>query len=279
MKWKTFVFLGLLIVSGFWIYCEIDHGIAPLPGKLRATVIFKNPPAPENTEGIYLIVAPNFPPHAINEMYHSPNSLPVDQDTVITEMDLPYGRYEAMSLWWYGTDITSNLADVMALPLDIHNNLMPMAFEITPEAPVFEYSLYANWNIVDRTAAIEGTVSFNGPFPENTAVTAVAAYRYIPEASVHYLSYLKSIDFSIEDNATHSYEYRLPIRHGEINYICVLWLPEQAALTDFSTIGFYRDPDNPEEPGSLRIRAEEVATNINLEADWSLINIPTIELP
>jgi len=279
MKWKAWIFVGILLLAGFWLFCEIDHGIAPLPGKLRATVIFKRGPAPENTQGIYLIVAPDFPPHAINELYHSPNSLPIDQDTVVTEMDLPYGRYEAMCLWWYGTDIASNLADVLALPLDIHDNLLPMAFEITEESPVFEYDLYANWTIVDRNAAIEGTVTFNGPFPENTAVTAVAAYRYIPEAAVHYLTYLKSIDFSIDDNETHTYDYRLPIRNGEINYICVLWLAEQAALTDFSTIGFYRDPDNPEEPGSLRIRADEVASNITIEADWTLINNPTIELP
>lgn len=258
-------FLVIFLLIG--LRCSIDHGIAPLPGKIAVTIYFRGVP-PANTQGIYLIVMPEFPPHAINELYHSPNSLPIDRDTVYAEMELPFGHYDAVSLWWYSTETESNLADVLALPLDPNNSLQPLGFDITKENPVFEIELYANWSRVDRDAAIEGTIYFNGPFPTNTHITAIAAYQYPPEQNIHYLLWLKSIDYSINSNP---YHYRLPVRHGNVNYLAVFWLPEHADLTDFKTIGIYQDPNKPGQPGKLSIPANATISGINIHADWSLI--------
>ncbi|MFZ5519288.1 MAG: hypothetical protein ACOY90_21835 [Candidatus Zhuqueibacterota bacterium] len=268
MKFPAVTIIILIIISLSLTTCNVDHGIAPLPGKVEATVYFRGTP-PEDTQGIYLTVAPVFPPHAINELYHSPNSLPIDLDTVHAEMELPYGHYEAISLWWYSTETKSNLADVLSIPLDIDNSLLPMSFDITQDNPVFEIDLYANWNKVNRDAAIEGTIYFNGPFPENTLATAIAAYQFMPEENIHYLLWLKSMDFSIDTNP---YHFRLPIRHGSVNYLAVFWLPERAALSDFQTIGLYRDPNNPAQPGKLSIKADSVISDIDIYADWSLIH-------
>ena len=263
--WITLLILLSIIIA---LTCSYDHGIAPLPGKLVATVYFRGEP-PQNTQGIYLIVTPVFPPHAINELYHSPNSLPIDRDTVYTEMELPFGHYDAVSLWWYSTETESNLADVLALPLDPDNNLLPLSFEISSEKPIFEIELYANWNRVNRDAAIEGTIYFNGPFPENTLATAVAAYQYKPEENIHYLLWLKSIDFSIDQNP---YHYRLPVRHGNVDYLAVFWLPERAELSDFITLGVFENPTHPGQPGKLTISAGQTVTGIDIHADWSAIN-------
>ena len=269
MKSKMKKKLFLLILSlTLILHCNVDHGIAPLPGKIAVTVYFRGI-APSNTQGIYLVVSPHFPPHAINELYHSPNSLPIDQDTVYTEMELPFGHYDAVSLWWYNTDTESNLADVLALPLDPSNSLMPLGFDVTPDDPVFEIELYANWSRVDRDAAIEGTIHFNGPFPENTHITAVAAYQYKPEEKIHYLLWLKSMDYSIDKNP---YHYRLPVRHGTVNYMAVFWLPERADLTDFRTIGIYPDPTNPDLPGKLSVPADTTITGIDIYADWHALD-------
>ena len=192
------IFLAALLLILIIVYCEYDHGLAPLPGTLEATIYFRNEP-PENTQGIYLVVAPKFPPHAINELFHSPNSLPIDQDTVITTMELPFGHYKAVSLWFYSTKTESNLADILAIPLDPDNNYMPLTFDITPEEPVFKTKMYANWQRVNRDAAIEGTIYFNGPFPDNTLITAIIAYLYEPEESIEFLLWMKSIDFGIDD--------------------------------------------------------------------------------
>jgi len=267
MKFTTVTFI-LILISLSLTTCNVDHGIAPLPGKVSATVYFRGTP-PEDTQGIYLTVAPIFPPHAINELYHSPNSLPIDLDTVHAEMELPCGRYQAISLWWYSTETKSNLADVLSIPLDIENSLLPMSFEITPDNPVFEIDLYANWDKVNRDAAIEGTIYFNGPFPENTLATAIAAYQFQPEETIHYLLWLTSMYFSIDANP---YHYRLPIRHGSVNYLAVFWLSERAALSEFQTIGLYRDPNNPAQAGKLSIKADSVITNIDIYADWSAIH-------
>ena len=262
------IFIVILLLILIIAYCQYDHGLAPLPAKLAARVIFRNSP-PENTQGIYLVVAPEFPPHAINELFQSPNSLPLDQDTVYTEMELPFGHYEAVSLWWYNKETESNLADVLAMPLDYDNDFLPLSFDLTPEQPVFELDMYANWQRVNRDAAIEGTIYFKGAFPNNTLVTAIAAYLYKPEVNIHYLLWLKSIDFSIDTNP---YKFHLPVRHGTVRHIAVFWLPDHAALTDFETIGIYEDPNNPGQPGKLSIKAGETVTGIDIHADWSIIN-------
>ena len=264
----TFAFFVFLLLALIIMYCEYDHGIAPLPGTLEARIIFRNSP-PEDTQGIYLVVAPKFPPHAINELFHSANSLPINKDTVITMMELPYGHYEAVSLWYYSTRTESNLADILAMPLDPNNNYFPLNFDITPDKPVFKTDIYANWQRVDRDAAIEGTIYFNGPFPENTNITAITAYLREPAENIEFLLWLKSIDFSIDENP---YKYRLPVRHGTIRHLAVYWLPEHAAITDFQKIGVYEDPNNPGQSGKLSISAGETISNIDIYADWSNIN-------
>jgi hypothetical protein len=258
-----YIYAGLLVLAG----CSVDHGIAPLPGRLEVDVSFRGE-APPNTQGIYLIVAPQFPPHAINELYQVPNSLPIDQERISTGIDLPYGHYEAFALWWYSTDTKSNLADMLAMPLDYTNFYLPMGFDITREQPVVKKSLIADWNGVNRDAAIRGTITFNGPFPDNTLAVAIAAFKYKPEAPVHFLIYLKSIDFSIDENP---YDFMLPVRRGGTGYIAVYWLPEDAALMDFKQIGLYRDPEMPENPGKVTLSSGETRSGINIEADWNKI--------
>ena len=78
------------------------------------------------------------------------------------------------------------------------------------------------------------------------------------------------MDYSIDKNP---YQYRLPVRHGNVNYLAVFWLPERAELTDFRTIGIYKDPDNPDQTGKLSIPADTTISGIDIYADWSLIQL------
>lgn len=265
---KRYVFttlLAALLVMG----CSSDHGLAPQPGRLVVDAFFRGTPPP-TTQGIYLIVAPQFPPHAINELYHSSNSLPIGRDSVRAVIDLPYGHYDAISLWWYSTETKSNLADVLAIPLDANNNLLPLGFDLSPEKPEAAVELYASWDRVHRDASLEGTVYFNGPFPKNTLATAVAVYRYKPEEKVHYLVFLKTIDFSINTNP---YHFKLPVRQGTIEYIAVYWLAEHTSLADFREIGVYKDPKNPNLPGKLAPKSGQAVKGVDIYADWSLAGI------
>lgn len=279
MSFKKFIWLFYLTtVIIFSSRCTDDHGVAPLPGNLAVDVIFINNKIPTDTQGIYLFVAPTFPPHAINEMFLSPNSLPFKKllqntqegarDTIHTEMNLPYGHYEAIGLWWYNKRTESNLADVFTLK--IGQDLLPVPLDITPEKPFVQTDLWANLSRVERDASIEGTITFNGPFPENTLATAVAVYFRKPTKKVEYLVYLISMDFSIDENP---YHFVLPVssRYKKIDYLAVFWLAERSGLDDFRTIGFYRDPQNPDQPGVVKIKANSAATGYDIQADWSLI--------
>ena len=274
MKKFYIYFLFLLLLAA----CSDDHGLAPLPGKLGVDVIFINSKIPENTQGIYLFVAPTFPPHAINEIYLLPNSLPFQEidrdvdanmrDTLYTEIDLPYGHYEAIGLWWYNTETESNLADVFTLKLG--SDFMPVPIDITPEQPFVHTDLWANLSRMERNSFIEGTINFNGPFPENTMATAIAAYFKKPDKEIEYLVYLLSMDFSIDQNPYH-FKLPVPTRFRTIDYLVVLWLSERSGLDDFKTIGYYRDPANPDQPGQVKIVPDGTVSGFNIQADWSLI--------
>jgi hypothetical protein len=260
--------LGVILLMTSWMTCSVDHGIAPLPGTLGIDVIFLNEEVPENTEGVYLFVSPQFPPHAINELYLSPNSIPLEQDTVYTELALPFGEYEAIGLWWYNQQTQSNLADILTLKLN--EEFLPYSFRLTAENPYHRTTLPANLNRVDRDATIRGTIRFNGPFPENTLATAVAAYIQKPAEDVEYFIYLKSMDFSIDSNP---YAFTLPVESaGGVGYLAVFWLSDRSGLDDFKTIGFYEDPAQPGQPGSIILKENETITGIDIEADWSLIH-------
>ena len=263
--WIKILSIALLLIT---LSCSVDHGIEPLPGKLEVKVIFYGDPPP-TTEGVYLIVAPEFPPHAINELYQSPNSLPLGVDTVYTEMALPYGHYDALALWWYNRNTKSNLADILALPLDPDNSLVPKGFDISSNQPLVQRTLYADWSRMHRDSEIKGTLTFNGPFPPNTLAVAVAAFFAEPKEGMHFLVWLKSIDFSVDSNP---YEYTLPVTRGSVGYIGVFFLAERAALTDFKTIGVYMDPNNPDKPGKLSLKSGETLTGIDIDADWGLLD-------
>ena len=276
---KTLQYLLLCAAVSIAIFmvahCHMDHGIEPLPGALHVRVAFRNEP-PENTQGIYLIVAPKFPPHAINELYQSPNSISIDDDTVDAVIELPYGHYEAYGIWWYGNDLKSNLADILEMPYS-HTTGLTATLDITPEEPVVERQLLANWDRVKRDAFIKGTISFIGDAPENTRLVAIAAFDYKPVEVVQYLAWLKSVDFSIDIN-DNPHDYTLPVRHGFIGYIAMFWLAEQAGLNEIKIVGSYKNPNNPDADGWVFISEGQTVTGVDVTVDWSVLeNLQTVE--
>lgn len=267
-KWIILGSTLFLLIIG----CNVDHGIEPLKGRLEANIIFTGQP-PENTEGIYLTVAPVFPPHAINEMFHSPNSIPLDQSSFQATLDLPYGHYDAFIIWWYSKETKSNLADILYILPDNSGN--PQSFDITKENPVFRIEkVDLSPEILNRPSALKGTIQFNGPFPSNTWVTAIAAYSFEPSTGIEYLMYLNSIDFSVGPSsenfnpATNSYTFNLPVRNRiMIQYIAVFWLPEQAGITDFRVLGTY---DFSTVPGKqFFFKQATIVDSLDIQADWN----------
>lgn len=269
---KRMILSSTLFLILFIIGCDVDHGIEPLKGRLEANIIFTGQP-PEDTEGIYLTVAPLFPPHAINEMFHSPNSIPLDQSPFQASLDLPYGHYDAFIIWWYSKKTKSNLADILYILPDNHGN--PQSFDITKENPVFHIDrLDLTPEILNRPSALKGTIQFNGPFPSNTWVTAIAAYSFEPSTGIQYLMYLNSIDFSVgptSENyhpADNTYTFNLPVRNRiTVQYIAVFWLPEQSDITDFRVLGTF-DFSQYSSP-YIFIRDTTTIEGLDIQADWS----------
>jgi len=272
MRIITRFFVSFFVIFIFFSFtiCDFDNGINPLPGKLGVDVIFLNEKIPEQTQGVYLFVAPTFPPHAINELFFSPNSIPLDNDTVYTEIFLPYGHYDAFGLWWYNEETKSNLADIFTLSIFFDQEEFELSlydFEITPDQPYLRTKLFANLNRVDRDAEINGTIYFNGPFPQNTLATAIAAYVQEPVKDTDYFVFLKSMDFSIDENP---YHFKLPIdSQNIIKYLAIFWFPERGGLGDFQTIGYYQDSNG--NPLDIKLQPNQTVSGIDIYADWSKI--------
>lgn len=264
MNHKLLISITLLFI--LYSGCDVDHGLEPLPGKLRTKVIFRGD-KPADTQGVYMIVAPEFPPHAINELFQSPNSLPLEQDTVWTEIDLPYGHYEAFGLWWYSKDTRSNLADILTMPFDGITG-EPLGFTLTSEEPIIERTLHANWDNMNRDASIEGTVYFQGDFPKNTDLTAVAAFYTVPQTVVHYLVWLKSIDITVE-TGTKSHNFVLPIKSGYVGYIAIFWLAENTSLRDIQIVGEAKDPKNPAKLWQKTVKMDSTVKGVEIFVDWN----------
>ncbi len=262
------IFFIVLITGFIFISCNSDNGIEPVPGTLDLDVLFYKDYIPDDTEGVYVFVAKDFPPHAINEMFLSPNSIPLGEDTVHTELSLPYGHYEAIGLWWYNKNTKTNLADVFTLKLG--TNFLPYEFDITEDEPVHQTHIWANLEHVERDAFIEGTIYFNGPIPSNTLATAIGAYAKKPEKKIDYLIYLQSMDFSIDEAP---YHFKLPVEgKGTVRYLAVFWLSDRSGLDDFKTLGYYEDPENPGVPAQIKLKSGETLSGIEIHADWDNIN-------
>ncbi|MBN1782855.1 hypothetical protein JW948_17100 [bacterium] len=245
--------------------CDVDHGLEPMPGRLEVKAMFRGTP-PADTQGAYLIVAPQFPPRAINELFQSPNSLPVGQDTVLTGIDLPYGHYEAYGLWWYSKDTRSNLADLLYLPMDLLTG-EPIGFDITPEQPLVQRTMKPNWDNMNRDASIRGTVHFLGDFPQESDITAVAAFHAEPKSVIHYLVWLKSIDITIEPGVK-SHDFILPVKSGQIGYIAIFWLPKNAPIYDIQIVAECYDPDHPDEFWEKVLAPGETVEGVQINVDW-----------
>ncbi|MDM7926160.1 MAG: hypothetical protein QUS35_09100 [bacterium] len=260
--------------------CTVDHGLEPIRSKISGRVFFAGDANPDITDEVRVAVLKKFPPKDITELTFSEiifgNS---DQppDTVPWEIYLEPGSYEIAAVIWKAHNQSWNISDIIGMwgGQFIGDQLIP-PFPFVPielknsRSVVDTIDIRANLNRVNRDGLIEGTLTFTGEWPANTGVVGIGAFSEIPKSGDVFDYLLKNIalDYSVP-TFTGSASYRLRVRSTEtIKYVALMWINNAFDFGGIRDIGFYRNPANPSQPGSVNLAGKHV-TGIDIRVDFA----------
>lgn len=269
LKLKKYLLLACCSwVVAMTLTCDIDHGLVPLHSKIGGRVFWTGNP-PERTDEVRVAVVKDFPPRTITELLFS-EQISYTQDTVSWEIFVPPGEYAAVAVIWKEKYNSWNLSDVVGLyGASFLNdllipNLQPVIVE--DEKTILDsLDIVANLNRVNRDAKIEGTITFEGSWPENTGVIGIGAFSKIPAPDnlVEYFLNNLALDYSAPIFVD-QIDYLLRVRSADpIPYISVLWIDDNYDLTSIVDLGFYPDPVNPSLPGTVVVDSAATLSDID----------------
>ncbi|MFQ5709472.1 MAG: hypothetical protein ACE5HO_18600 [bacterium] len=272
----AFCLLGAILIFGAIFYaCTNDFGVEAdfFKGSIKGEVVL-NSLVPENTDEIRIAVTKSFPPSDILGLIFS-GPLPVKKDSTLTaqtvafDLQVPLGEYEAAFAIWKELDESFNPADIIGL----YGNLQlsqPIPISVTQDTPTVEnVDIDIDFGKVMRNSKIEGRITFVGDWPANTGAVAIFVFPIVPKVIPD--DFLTFAAFEELPQNVETFDYRVRISSGLYKYIAVFWLAEGDDLTNFKTLGFYRNPDAPEEPGEVMLETDQTVTGIDITADFANI--------
>lgn len=269
----TAVLTLVLGASGALLYyaCEDDSGIRPdfFEGTVRGTLKIRTV-VPDTTDEIRVALAKEFPPSSLQGLITS-GVIPVQKDPDITSQDVPYemqaplGTYEAALVIWKAKEASFQLTDIVGIYGDLDEfKLFPIV--LTKEQPVAEnVDIAVDLSRVDRRSSIQGTITFVGEWPENTAIVALVVLEKLTDLTRGIPPAIAFIPEGVE-----TFDYTLRVAAGTYNFVFVAWLPiGEFDLSRLRVLGVYEDPDRPGSTGSVTVRQDETVTGIDIVADFA----------
>lgn len=263
---------GFLILIGIFYACTDDFGVEAdfFKGNIRGQIVLSEP-VPPNTDEIRVAVSKTFPPADILGLIFT-GPLPFTKDSTVTSQTIPYdlqlplGDYQAVFTIWKELDKSFSPADIIGLYGDYLFN-EPIPVTITGDVPVAEnVDMDINFAKVVKNAKIEGKITYVGDWPENTGNVAIFVFPIVPQDLSDFLSF---VAFEVLPKNLEEFEYSVRISAGDYKYVAVFWQAEGAPLTQFTTLGFYPNPNNSNEPGEVFLQKNETLTGIDIVADFA----------
>ncbi|HEX9652432.1 MAG TPA: hypothetical protein VGA99_01875 [bacterium] len=275
-RFGAFSILGAIVAIVLIFHACDNFGIDAnyIKGTIRGEIVL-NQPVPSNTDEIRVAVTKNYPPSdIINLIFSGP--LPFNADTLVASQNIPYDLqvplddYEAVFAIWKEKDQSFNPADIIGLYGDLQL-AQPIPIATTAAEPVVSsVDIAIDFAKVQRTAKIEGRITYVGAWPANTAAVAIFAFFEVPQVLPDdFIRYLGAFEILPTDPTLQQYDFRLRVPPGTYKYLAVFWLAQGAPLLDFKTLGFYRSPPVPEQPGEVTVGNNETITGIDISADFS----------
>lgn len=284
---STALAVALLPILAYSLACNIDHGLAPedpfqeVQHGIRGKIIFEYGEAwPQDIAETRLVVSrqPPLELSADAEGIIFSDPIPAGVDTFEYVLELDPGTYRFIAVLAREKDRGWNISNVVGIYSEFRGFLgivFPDSVVVATDTTIVDG--------VDITAdltrgSISGTVTFEGPWPENTLVAGVAVYAQYPPPFILGLSGLALIPSEVS-----TFEYRALVPDGRYEGIIAVVLTEDdlqnigsLKLEDIQ-VGIYADPADPTQPGVVEVTNGEDVEGIDIQAD--LKRLQSIAIP
>jgi hypothetical protein len=271
---KTCGLFLLSVMAASFFSCDVDQGLGVLESRISGKVYFLGSELrPQNVDEVRVVAASNFPPQGFGDVFFS-EAIPFDGDSAAYEMPLPVDNYPAVAVLWKprGEDWNfTSLLGFYGFKPPLNAQLLPV--NLTNEQPVAEHvDILALWSFAQFDAHAEGEITFQGAWPEDTEIVMLGAFTVIPDLKniVNSLVFLGGIDFAVP-RFVESYSYRMAVRNGQYQFLCLFWKDRGSAWDQIRAIGFYPAGDDPSKPGQFTLTPSGAISNINFVADFGTL--------
>jgi len=262
---------GLLGFGLLFLACRVDRGLSPDLGVIKGKIIFVHRTSAilQKTDEIRVAVAKSFPPSEFTELITSPPLNKWAGDTVSYELYVPFGTYNILGVVWKGKGKAWNLSDVMGY-YHRSEDFLPSPITVTHSHMVVDsIDVYADFDYVVREASICGTITYTGPWPSNTEIMGIGAFRTPPDPNnIFSLLNVSSAKIGIPIFVSH-YHYCLPVSAGTYRYIGLFWKAKGTPFTDIHYLGYYADPDSLGAPGAVTVQKGETKDHVDIFVDFN----------
>jgi hypothetical protein len=271
--------LALLLILGGG--CAYDHGLDPVPSRIKGTIIFQGGPPPYYVREARIVVAKNVPPENFTTDVIFSDPLPFNRDSSHTgpdsvhyEMVVEPGVYTITAILWRQESQSWNIGNIIGLyGVDFAR------FEFAPKEIVINndqliadsVDIPAYWDLTSATPVLPARFTLKtSKIPARTRITLCSAFIRNSAQQLDYLSF-QSFQFILQRTPVASYSYSTPVSSGKYKFIALFWKGKTTSLNEIKAIGFYQCPNNEKWPNSVSAAAGTPVNNIDFEADFSTL--------
>lgn len=275
---KLILVLSLLLMLGGG--CSYDHGLDPVPSRIKGMIIFEGGPPPFYVREARLVVAKKVPPENFTTDVILSDPLPFNRDaahtgpdTVRYEVVVESGTYAITAILWRREGQAWNIANILGLyGVDFtQQEFTPKEVVIDNDHPVADsVDVRAYWLFTKRDASIGGTINFKGGWRDDTDFFVLGFYSEIPRSQFEYLNF-SSFLFVLQRAPVASYSYSAAVNSGKYKFIALFWKGKASNLADIRAIGFYRCAGDSLLPASAETSTNTPATKIDFDANFATL--------
>ncbi|MGH7602022.1 MAG: hypothetical protein ACREOI_37130 [bacterium] len=275
---KLIFVLSLLLMLGGG--CSYDHGLDPVPSRIKGMIIFEGGPPPFYVREARLVVAKKVPPENFTTDVILSDPLPFNRDTLHTgpdtvryEVVVEPGTYAITALLWRREGQAWSIANILGLyGVDFtKQEFTPKEVVINSDRPVADsVDVRAYWLFTRRDASISGTINFKGAWRADTDFFVLGFYSEIPRSQFDYLNF-SSFLFVLQRAPVASYTYSAAVNSGKYKFIALFWKGKTSNLADIRAIGFYRCAGDSLLPANVETSTNMPAAQINFDANFAAL--------
>lgn len=265
----------LSVMAAAFLSCNFDQGLGVLESKISGKVYFLGTDSrPQNVDEVRVVAAANFPPQGFGDVFFS-EAIPFAGDSAAYEMPLPVDNYPAVAVLWKPRGEDWNFTSLLGFygfdPRTLSARLQPV--NLTNDQPVADHvDIVALWSFAQFDAHVEGEITFQGQWPEDTEIVLLGAFNVMPDLNniVNSLVFIGGIDFAVP-RFVESYRYRMAVRNGQYQFLGLFWKGRGLAWDKIRAIGFYPAANDPSKPGQFTLPPNGTISNINFVADFGTL--------